>query len=270
MKLAVNYSPQAAELVRSGQITFDLFKTPNWRGMIAEASTYLPVYVHFDLSVGDGRLASVDWGEIQSLMGETNTSFVNLHVLTPTDLDPSNSALVEAALDRIVSEVQEVAKRFGQERVITENIPLPVNGKEYLRPVTLPAFFQRLSAETGCGMLLDLAHASITAKSLNTKQYPFISEFPVNRLREIHITGLGMHNNEIHDHLEMIDQDWQLFEWALGKIRLGVWGSPEIIAFEYGGTGAPFAWRSESRVLLNQVPRFNQLISNGNSKNTPG
>jgi uncharacterized protein (UPF0276 family) len=270
MKLAVNYSPQAADLLRSGQIGFDLFKTPNWHSMVADASALLPVYVHFDLSVGDGRLASVDWDEIQSFLDKTHTATVNLHVLTPPDLDPCNPDQVNEILDKIVTEVVSVAKRFGHERVITENIPLPVLGKKHLRPVAMPAFFHRLTAETGCGMLLDIAHAAITAQSLKTDPYAFFSEFPIRRLREIHITGLGMHEGEIHDHLEMKDRDWQQFEWVIGKIRLGEWHTPDIIAFEYGGTGAPFMWRSESRVLLEQVPRLNQMIHNGNGKNTPG
>jgi uncharacterized protein (UPF0276 family) len=270
MKLAVNYSPQAADLLRSGQISFDLFKTPNWQSMVVDASAIKPVYVHFDLSVGNGRLETVDWEEIQSFLVSTNTAYVNLHVLTPPDLDPCNPQQVDTALNTIIEEVKEVIRRFGQNKVITENIPLPENGKEYLRPVAIPAFFQRLSAETGCGMLLDLSHASITALSLKTNPYSFISEFPVRRLKEIHITGLGIHDGELNDHLEMTDRDWQLFEWALAKIHLGDWQTPEIVAFEYGGTGAPFVWRSESRVLLEQVPRFNHLIHNGNGKNTPG
>ena len=125
MKLAVNYSPQAADLLRSGQINFDLFKTPNWQSMVTEASAILPVYIHFDLSVGDGRLESVDWEEIQSFLDKTNTSNVNLHVLTPPDLDPCNPQQVDEALNKIIEEVQEVIQRFGQNKVITENIPLP-------------------------------------------------------------------------------------------------------------------------------------------------
>jgi hypothetical protein len=105
---------------------------------------------------------------------------------------------------------------------------------------------------------------------LQTDPYNFFSEFPVRRLKEVHVTGLGVHEGEIHDHLEMTDRDWQYFEWALSKIRLGDWHTPDIIAFEYGGTGDPFVWRSESRVLLNQVPRFHQLIHNGNGKNSSG
>jgi uncharacterized protein (UPF0276 family) len=270
MKLAVNYSPQAAELLRTGQIEFDLFKVPNWPSMIADASAILPVYVHFDLRVGDGQIASIDWNEIQSFLEETHTSMVNLHVWTPPDLDPCDQIQVENILNRIVSEVELVTKRFGHERVITENIPLPEHGKKYMRPVATPAFFHRLTAETGCGMLLDLAHAAITAQSLKTDPYVFFSEFPIRRLKEIHITGLGMHDGEIHDHLEMQDRDWQHFEWVIGKIRQGDWHTPEIIAFEYGGIGDPFLWRSESLVLLTQVPRLYKLIHNGNGKNPSG
>jgi hypothetical protein len=119
-------------------------------------------------------------------------------------------------------------------------------------------------------MLLDLAHAAITALTLQTDPTAFFSEFPVRRLREIHITGLGMHESEIHDHMEMRDRDWCLFETAIQQIQNGQWRAPEIIAFEYGGSGAPFVWRSDPRVLLQQVPRLNALVHYGDGKNTPG
>ncbi|NLF50715.1 MAG: DUF692 family protein [Leptolinea sp.] len=270
MKLAVNYSPQAGELLQSGQIEFDLFKTPNWKDMVAEAQKYLPVYVHFDLNTANGKLNDVNWQEVDEFLSMTGTSMINLHVVAPLDLDPCNQAQVERVLDGIVKDVTSVCNRYGPERVITENVPYTKNGKEYLQPVSLPAFFQRLSVETGCGMLLDLAHAAITARSLKTDPEAFFSEFPVKRLKEIHITGLGMHDGEIHDHMKMQDRDWTLFESAIDRIRFGEWRSPEIIAFEYGGTGAPFIWRSESDVLLEQVPRLRYLVHNGNGKNSPG
>ncbi len=270
MKLAVNFSPQASDLLKSGQIQFDLFKTPDWQDMVEVAIEFLPVYVHFDLSVGDGRLAHADWSKVDDFLEKTGTKIVNLHVVSPTDLDPCNHGQVEALQDQIIHEVQTVCKRYNPERVITENIPLPRCGKEYLRPVALPPFFQRIVTETGCGMLLDLAHAAISAKTLQTDPFTFFSEFPVRRLKEIHITGLGLHEGEIHDHMEMKDRDWNLFETAINRIKTGDWRSPDIIAFEYGGTGAPFSWRSETRVLLEQVPRLNQLVHNGNGKNSSG
>jgi uncharacterized protein (UPF0276 family) len=270
MELAVNFSPQAADLLRTGQIDFDLFKTPNWHDMVAEAMTYHPVYVHFDLSVGLGKTADANWDEVEEFLDKTGTEMVNVHVVSPETLNASNEHDVQALLDSIIDEVRLVCRRFGEERVIAENTPLPVNGKPHLRPVAMPTFFQRLVSETGCGMLLDLAHASITAHTLKTDPLAFYSEFPVRRLREIHVTGLGMHEGEIHDHMEMRDRDWCYFESAIQEIRTGRWRTPEIIAFEYGGTGAPFVWRSETNVLLSQVPRLNALIHNGNVKNTSG
>ncbi len=264
MKLAVNYSPQAAELFQSGQINFELFKTPNWEDMVADASKILPVYVHFNLNIGNGKLLDVDWQEIDNFLNRTETSMVNLHVVSPADLDPCDQVQVEKVLDGIVEDVTNICQHYGSDRVITENVPFTKNGKEYLQPVALPSFFQRLVAETGCGMLLDLAHAAITAHSLQTDPISFFSEFPVRRIKEIHVTGLGLHNGEIHDHMKMQDRDWTMFEAAIDRIRFGDWQSPEIIAFEYGGTGAPFIWRSESDVLLEQVPRLHQMVHNGN------
>lgn len=270
MKLAVNFSPQAADLFQAGQIQFDLFKTPNWHNMVKEAVEIMPVYVHFDLYVGDGQLSQVDWPQVEEFLSSTGTEIVNLHVVSPPDLNPCDQSQVERELDSIVDAVASVCKRFGPERVITENIPLPQSGKEYLRPVAMPTMFQRLAAETGCGMLLDLAHAAITAKTLQTDPFNFFTEFPVRRLKEVHVTGLGLHNDEIHDHMEMMDRDWNLFEKAIEQIKMGNWRTPGIIAFEYGGTGIPFVWRSETRVLLEQVPRLNKLVHNGNSQNSSG
>lgn len=270
MELAVNFSPQAAELLRSGQIDFDLFKTPNWHDMVEEAMNYHPVYVHFDLNVGLGKITGIDWAEVEAFMNKTGTEMVNVHVVSPESLNACNEMEVESFLDTVIDEVRMVCRRFGEDHVIAENIPLPISGKPYLRPVAMPRFFQRLVSETGCGMLLDLAHASITALTLQTEPIAFFSEFPIRRLREIHVTGLGIHKGEIHDHMELRDHDWCLFESAIQEIRTGRWRSPEIIAFEYGGTGAPFVWRSESRVLLEQVPRLYSLIHNGNGKHTPG
>ncbi|NMB53628.1 MAG: DUF692 family protein [Leptolinea sp.] len=271
MKLAVNFSRPAADLLQSGQINFDLFKTIDGPEMVSEASEILPVYVHFGLYCGNGHGANFDWPVIEEYLARTKTDFVNLHIVAPPELDPCDQSQVEKTLDRIVEEVRTVCDHFGADRVITENIPLPLNGKKYLRPVALPTFFQRLAAETGCGMLLDLAHAAITAKTLQTDPRSFFSEFPIRRLREIHVTGLGMHEGEIHDHMEMIDRDWNLFEYAIDRIKMGEWHAPDIVAFEYGGTGTPYLWRSEPRVLLEQVPRLKEMIyQHDNSRHTSG
>ncbi len=41
-RFALNYSPQAADLLRAGQIEIDLFKCPAWPDLIAEAQAAAP------------------------------------------------------------------------------------------------------------------------------------------------------------------------------------------------------------------------------------
>jgi hypothetical protein len=44
------------------------------------------------------------------------------------------------------------------------------------------------------------------------------------------------------------------------QIASGAWSRPWCAAFEYGGTGEPFAWRSESSVIASDLPRLDELF----------
>jgi hypothetical protein len=61
MNLAINYSRQAARLLRDGHILIDRFKCPDWPTLINEASEYSAVAVHFNLRAGSGKLKDTDW-----------------------------------------------------------------------------------------------------------------------------------------------------------------------------------------------------------------
>ncbi|HLV36123.1 MAG TPA: hypothetical protein VKY59_13445, partial [Spirillospora sp.] len=59
MKFALNYSPQAAELLRAGDIDIDLFKCPDWPHLIEQARQQRPVYIHFPLVAGQHNIDQV-------------------------------------------------------------------------------------------------------------------------------------------------------------------------------------------------------------------
>jgi hypothetical protein len=48
--------------------------------------------------------------------------------------------------------------------------------------------------------------------------------------------------------------DWQALDMALQQVRDGLWRKPWMLAFEYGGVGGPFAWRSETAPIAEQMP----------------
>jgi hypothetical protein len=62
------------------------------------------------------------------------------------------------------------------------------------------------------------------------------------------------------DHVWITGEDWFWLEWVLKHIRSVEWSHPRLQAFEYGGVGEPFEWRSDPQVRLEQVPRLAEML----------
>ncbi len=299
VQFAVNYSHAAAELLGQGRIQFDRWKCPAWPDMIAQAQAIHPAFVHFPLLVGRGLGDAVDgetgqpanWDQIETLLAETGTSFVNVHLAPVTSDYPDISAgttdpaHVEMLSERMIRDVRAVVRRFGAERVIAENDQ--AGSGDTLRPAFLPEVIGRVTQETGCGLLLDVAHARIAAHSLGMDPREYMSALPVARIREIHVTGVqrcdghwvetlqraGIDTDVIHrfvgnliDHLPMTDDDWSLFAWAMDQVHSGDWAQPRFVTFEYGGVGPLFEAVTDSDVLAEQAPRLRALVKPQHAK----
>lgn len=272
MKLAVNYTPQAAELLTSDRIDTTYFKCPDWDDVIAEAQQYRPVYVHFPLHAGNGKLKDVDWNRVEAFMARTETQFVNIHIAPHVDQFPGLSINAEGqeAEERVVShilnELKPITARFGKDNIILENVPYdPTPRFSILRPALMPAVFSQIVYESGCGLLLDTAHARIAA--LHTDQNPidYLNALPGDQLRELHVTGTLYDQDEERwrDHFAMMDEDWLLVELTFENIQQGKWAAPQIVALEYGGVGPLFDWRSKHEVLLADMPRLTEFVETG-------
>jgi uncharacterized protein len=115
--------------------------------------------------------------------------------------------------------------------------------------------------ESGCGLLLDLSHARIAALQLGVDERDYINSLPVDRLRELHITGLRFTDEDgWYDHSPMRAEDWVATQWAIEQIQAGHWAHPWAVALEYGGIGAFFKERSRNDVLAVDIPRLYELI----------
>ncbi len=268
MLLALNYSPQAAALLQEGRIQIDRFKTPDWPEMIAEARSLCAVAVHLNLQAGRGQPKPVDWDHIERILDETDTPYVNLHLESKLKDFPSlrvdvpETSQAGQIVQRMLEDVQAAVERFGAQRVIVENVHYRAGRGKTLRPSVEPPVMRRILDETECGLLLDISHARIAAHYLGVDERDYIEALPVERLRELHFTGLHHLDGDLVDHLEILESDWPVLAWALERIRSGAWARPWLLAFEYGGVGEVFAWRSEARVIAAQVPILHQLVQN--------
>ncbi len=260
MQLALNYSPQAAELLRLGRIQIDLYKCPDWPELIEQAQAQAPVYVHFPLVAGQHNIEEVGLEKIEALLAQTGTYFVNTHI-APRYQDLSNPDDADEVVQAVLADVMPLVERFGAERVIVENIPYPDFDEQKPRTVILPRVIQRVVQESGCGLLLDIGHARLTSEYLGIDTRDYITQLPVERLREVHITGVGISpQGQRTDHMPMTSEDWSLLEWTLASIRRGMWARPRIIACEYGGVGPMFEWRSSPAAILEDTPRMYELV----------
>ncbi len=269
MKLAVNYSPQAAELLQSGLIDIDLFKCPDWAGLLAEAGRVAPVYVHFPLTTGELRDADLD--RVETLLNATDTPYVNVHLKATNQTFP-NMALntrdphdIQQVTDWLITEVRRLTAHFGSERVIAENLIYRGHTLDTLRPAALPEVVSAVVRETGCGLLLDLSHARIAAHYLAVEEpgvalWDYLAAFPLHRLKELHLTGILFFEERVRDHFGFTPSDWKIVRRAFQHIRAGRWATPETVAFEYGGIGEIFEWRSETGVLQRDLNELRGLL----------
>lgn len=270
LRLALNYSEPAAALVRAGDISPDLFKCPDWPATIATARALNDVYVHFDLAAGDDRLECSDWGLIDRLLAETGTPYVNVH------LAPGGKALVgvdpvapapAARADmrrRLTADVALVAARYGPERVIVENVVYRAREPGGV-PLTAvePEVIADVVRTTGAGLLLDLAHARLTCRNLDLDPVDYLGRMPMERLTEIHVTGIAPRDGRWRDSMPMTDEDARLLESVLAWVREGRAAAPWVVTLEYGGVGPLFEWRSEAQVIADDFRRLVRLVNQG-------
>ncbi|HMQ52757.1 MAG TPA: DUF692 family protein [Anaerolineae bacterium] len=292
MNFAINYSPTAAELVRSGDISLDLFKCPARPELIEEVQAEFPLYVHFPLRVGLGHGDATDksghppdWSQIEALLRQTGTSFVNVHLNQETENFPripattSDPGHIEFLTECALRDLQPLVERYGAERVIVENVSFWPG--ETLAPVVQPNLIRQVVEETGCGFLLDVSHARIAAHALEVEAWDYIQALPLNRTGEIHITGLqtadtpvlsklrtgGLAEADIAQlagqkigHVPLTDQDWSFFAEVMALVRRGECGRPQVVTFEFGGSGSRWAALMDREALARQAPRLYALV----------
>lgn len=268
MKVAVNYSEEAQRLFNSSLIDVDLFKCPDFSvSLIKNAMKSKSCYVHFGLNVGADQLNDVDWKTLKAMKNLTDTPYVNVHAVAfakhypDLDILTNKPIHINSIIDAVVNDIELVAKQVGIENIILENVICRGPGENMLRAITDPEVITEIVSRTGCGFLLDTAHAQMTSICLDLDVYEYISQLPVNKLKELHITGIQKdQNGRLRDSMPMTNSDWELASWSLRKIKDHEWHTPWVVSLEYGGVGPAFEWRSDEKVLYEQLPELYQMV----------
>jgi hypothetical protein len=257
MEFAINFSYEAAELVRAGKMRVDRFKVPDWPDLMAAAGREGRIYIHFGINVGSNDSFTRDWKLADEQARASDTRYVNVHLAArEKDFAPGD---MRGPIAKMMEDIQRAANFFGRERVIVENIPLGNPAEPFAKPCGDPESICSIVRGTDTGFLLDLSHARMAARHLGRDEREYVSALPVERLAEIHLTGLGPWEGRLQDHLPMTEEDWKQTQWAFDEIAAGRWRTPGIVAFELGGVGGKFAARNDKAMMAEQVPRLYEM-----------
>ena len=265
---AVNYSPQCLALIQRGVLDVDLFKCPEWPDLIADVSRQHPCYVHFPFRIGRRLWPNVDWAEVEDLFESTEARYVNAHLapciadypgMTLTSQEPAARAKVIGDMSR---DACELAERRGSDGVVLENVMWDPDPPWQIPEVCLEAaVIREIVEEADSGLVLDLAHAAISARYFGLDERDYVSQLPVDRLRELHVSGTHLGEDKLwHDHYPLEAHDWRLVGWAMERVRRGDWPEPWLVTLEYGGVGPEYESRTDERVLAEQAPRLSEMV----------
>jgi uncharacterized protein (UPF0276 family) len=260
MKFAVNYSTPLRDLLKQGAVKVDLLKCPEWDGIVSTAQPFGPVYIHFEISVGARNIQYLNFDLIRRFLQTTQTPYLNTHLSNHPTAEEDNQANRKKLLKNWKEDIAYLRDQLPDVKIIAENLPW----HEFLPQLRLaadPELISEVIEDCDLGLLLDLSHAQISAQALGIDFKDYITRLPISQLAELHITGIREYAGFSTDHFELQPQDWAVVEWASEQIRFGTWPKPEIVAFEYGGIGDIFCWRSEPTVLKEQVPALHEIFA---------
>ncbi len=269
MRFALNYSPEAAQLLEDEIIQVDLFKLPAWDSLIVEVSASYPVYVHFPLTAGSPSAEPVDFALVERYLRETESTYVNVHLgvshqktMPQADILDLSQPMIDDVTERMSRDLHDMVARFGAENVIAENLFCLDRSGQPMQACTLPDVITHVIEDAGCGLLLDVAHAQVAAFTFGMRFEDYVSALPVDRLREVHVTGIGYRDDgRLGDHLPMRSIDWAAYEWVMDQVHHNPdWAQPNIVACEYGGIGELFRLFTDADTIAHQIPRMYRSV----------
>lgn len=262
MFLACNYSHALLRLLDEGRARVDFIKCSRLDVADAEvraAADYARVLTHF-LPAVDAPAEVVDsfpWDWLNHLNREVGAPWMASHLEAAP---PEEAAGVEPEAleeqERVGTAIILSAREMRDRLEVPLHLELvPWSGRRPLyRCCVEPEFVRAVLELADCPLLLDTAHARISAHRLGHSIEDYLSALPLERVLEIHCSGVAEEEGELRDrHGPLAEEDYALLEW------LGARCPAQVITLEYGGTGPKFEARTDAAALEAQLGRLGEL-----------
>ncbi len=271
-QLAVSDTPLSRRLVQEDRLEVDRFETsgPLTEGAVAALdATQVPLLLHngvWDWSLGNpGALLESDvLRQTHQRLTLTGAPWLSVHLgysavrvefkkgigfcpAPDTAKDDMHPGSVQPASEDLFTVISQNVRTLKE----AVNVPLLIENLDYTptgayEHVCETEFITEVLAATEVELLLDLAHAQVSASRLGYGIQAYLAKLPLERVKQLHISAPRSDGNALVDaHEPLREEDYELLEDVLGRTE------PWAVTLEYG---------KDEGALLEQIARLQQLL----------
>ena len=154
-------------------------------------------------------LAASPWYSLHLGFSSEEVDFVDEAMVALSEVLPE-----KVVLERSLKVIKKINKMLHPLPVLIENLDYnPTGAYEF---VCQPQFINRVLDKCSAFLLLDLAHARVSAAAFGMSVEEYIYQLPLSRVRQIHLNRPGWRAGRLVDsHLALEDEDYSLLEKVL-------------------------------------------------------
>lgn len=162
------------------------------------------------------------WYSLHLGFSAAEVDFANESMLALTPVLPP-----ETVYERCCRVLNEMRQSLGSDMpVLVENLDYNPGGA--YETVCDPHFINVVVEQTGVGLLLDLAHARISAHALQLPVEDYLSQLPLDSVCQLHVNRPLWNGSRLWDaHEDLLEPDYALLAWTLSRTE------PWAITIEY-------------------------------------
>ncbi len=254
--LAVAYGPLARDLRAAQAIEVDYLEVAGPDADEAALTSGRPLLLHnsvFDWSLGHpAALTQRDvLARTRHTLAITDAPWLSIHLGFSAAQVAFDSAM--QARSPVLARDELLERICRNVRALAQAIPVPLllenldycPGGAY-EHICAPDFIAAVIAETGASLLLDLAHAQVSAARLGLPIADYLDRLPLERVRQLHVSGPRRRDGVLTDaHEPLAEEDYSLLWRVLQGTR------PRALTLEYGRDAA---------ALCEQIVRLRPML----------
>ena len=228
--LTVNYSESLVSLVKEGFDSFDGVEIGPWFPPeqitgFRQIFSGIPFYFHASSVMMPMRKDRRFPERLKEYLTCTESPWLSYHIeLLPLYIfrlshlglrfpPPETGKTTRQFID-MLERVREIAGL----PIVLENLH-SIQGKRYDYAAS-PEIITEILKETDSGFLLDIAHARVAAGFQGQEVHAYIERLPLDRLAQIHVSGVRVKNGRVHDaHESLARKIINCCNGCLGTIR---------------------------------------------------